>query len=500
MIAAILRERALWVTVAVACLVFGMLGTRGIWDPDEGRYTNVALTMLDSGDWIHPRRNEDTGHWTKPPLAYWAIAASVSALGEHAFAARLPAALSYLACILLVARLARRLAPGQERLAAMVYATMLLPVGASQLITTDFILAALQTLAVTAYVESRHAQRGQARLWIVAMWFAFGLGFLTKGPPALLALLAIAVYERLVRDAARPGIWSPWGVLVFLATALPWYVTVVTTTPGLLDYFLGTEVVERIAGSGSGRHPEWYGWLQVYVPTLVIGTMPWIADVARWCATLPSGFGRWRDAATRRDDAHRLFLALWILVPLAVFCLARSRLPLYLLPLFAPLALVVTMERQRRAAPTTSRRMLVAWLVGLFALKAIAASWSTHKNADEWATAIAGRAPWPVHEVVFVEDMARYGLHLHLGAEIEKVSIDVRDGRRFNPEFDEGLETELADSEDGVVFVCKSDAWEAINARIASHGYTTTVLGEPFHGRVIFRVENDGVAGNDIGR
>jgi hypothetical protein len=40
----------------------GVLGSRGIWDPDEGRYTNVALTMLDSGNWGDPMRNGDTGH------------------------------------------------------------------------------------------------------------------------------------------------------------------------------------------------------------------------------------------------------------------------------------------------------------------------------------------------------------------------------------------------------------------------------------------------------
>ena len=70
--------------IALLAMALGLLflGQRGIWDPDEGRYTNVALHMLDSGDWINPHRSQEVSHWTKPPLTYWAIAASVGVFGH----------------------------------------------------------------------------------------------------------------------------------------------------------------------------------------------------------------------------------------------------------------------------------------------------------------------------------------------------------------------------------------------------------------------------------
>lgn len=90
--------RRWWLLPLLGILLgLGFLGSRGIWDPDEGRYTNVALVMLDSGDWLDPMRNEDTGHWTKPPVTYWLVAASVAAFGRNPWAARLPIALAYLA-------------------------------------------------------------------------------------------------------------------------------------------------------------------------------------------------------------------------------------------------------------------------------------------------------------------------------------------------------------------------------------------------------------------
>ena len=137
-----LRSPGRWIAALALVLALLLPGLRGTWDPDEGRYTNVAMHMLDSGDWLVPRRSEDVAHWTKPPLAYWAIAASVGVFGPHPWAARLPAALSYLLCAWLCFRIARRLAPGSGELAALVFATMLLPFGAAQWITTDYLLAA----------------------------------------------------------------------------------------------------------------------------------------------------------------------------------------------------------------------------------------------------------------------------------------------------------------------------------------------------------------------
>jgi hypothetical protein len=83
-IVATMSARAQWVVALIAIvLAFAFLGSRGLWDPDEGRYTNVAANMVASGDWLVPHRNHDVGHWTKPPLTYWAIAASFSVFGMN---------------------------------------------------------------------------------------------------------------------------------------------------------------------------------------------------------------------------------------------------------------------------------------------------------------------------------------------------------------------------------------------------------------------------------
>jgi 4-amino-4-deoxy-L-arabinose transferase-like glycosyltransferase len=481
----------LWIAAYALVLAFSFLGSRGIWDPDEGRYTNVAINMLESGDWMNPRRNEEVGHWTKPPLTYWAIASSVAVFGMNPWAARLPVALSYLLCVWLAWRIARRVAPGTEADAAVIYATMLLPFGSAQMVTTDFLLTAFETLAIWAFVESRHGAKRPA-LWIALMWSGFALAFLTKGPPGLLPLLVVLLFDWLMPGRHRALRIS--GLAVFVALALPWYLAVILDNPGLFEYFIGDEVVNRITTDEFGRHGEWYGWAEIYVPTLLIGTLPWTATLWRWVRGLPASLRRWRDAQARRDDAWLVFLTAWVLLPLLVFCLARSRMPLYVLPLFVPLAILAAIQRDREGRALPRWTFLLAWTAVLLGLKLAAAWWPSHKDASKWAEAIEARTQAPVHEVVFVSDMARYGLRLHLDAEIEKVDLDpIPPGSqsRFNPVYDEDLATELEESreEPGAIWICKEALWPEVRAHIRDRGFRAIPIGTPYQQRIIFRTD-----------
>lgn len=483
----ILRSPTFWVAAMAVLLALGFLGTRGIWDPDEGRYTNVALNMLDSGDWLNPRRSSEVGHWTKPPLTYWAIASSIAVFGHNPFAARLPSALAYLLCVWLAWRVARRLAPGSELTAAAVYATMLFTVGAAQMITTDYVLSACTGVAMWAFVEARFGEDRHSRRWTALMWVAFALAFLTKGPPALVHLLAALVFDQLMPARKRSRVFQWSGLALFVLLALPWYAAVIANHPGLFRYFIGDEVVNRVATNEFGRNGQWYGWLLVYGPTLLLGTLPWTPALLRWVRALPAHLRGWRDPLSRDREAATLLLALWLLLPLLVFCLARSRLPLYILPLFLPLAVIVAAQRlqERRALDW---RWLGAWVLLLLGLKLAASLWPTHKDASEWAREIHARAGGRVSEVLFVEDMARYGLHLHLGANIEKLSLEPKPQARFNPEYDQTLAQELGEHEPDTVWICKQALWPQLRERIAAQGYRAEPMGVPYQGRVIFRV------------
>src|SRR5215470_9732742 len=83
--------------VALAALIAALLylpglGAPALWEPDEGRYAEIAREMVASGDYITPR-DDLVRYFEKPPLVYWAQAFAIRLFGANEFAVRLPAAL-----------------------------------------------------------------------------------------------------------------------------------------------------------------------------------------------------------------------------------------------------------------------------------------------------------------------------------------------------------------------------------------------------------------------
>ncbi|HSD75574.1 MAG TPA: glycosyltransferase family 39 protein [Steroidobacteraceae bacterium] len=440
------RRDALLVAILAAIIAFAFQGTRPLWEPDEGRYTNVALRMVESGDWLNPALDEEHLHFSKPPLTYWALAASYLTFGHSEWAVRLPNALAFLATALLVLGIARRLAPRRGLAGALAWTTMVGPVIGANLISTDTLLVLWETLAVFAFVSSGALEcRGISSHRILAMWIALALAFLTKGPPGLLPLAGIVAWLAWTRRAREwPGVFSLAGLLAFVIIGGAWYFIVAREHPGLMQYFLRDEVAERLATTAYHRNPGWLGWLKIYGPSLVVGSLPWLALplIARIRRLLPH--------EPMLQQPHGWFLLCWLAVPLIVLCLSQSRLPLYVLPLFVPIALLIV-----RAVPegflTIGRTQLAA--VGIAAaslvtVKGVGAHIDTDRDgrrmAQELASIVGSRH---FQEVVFIGTTPIYSLHHYLGVEVEGAGIDAPGGPKTAFADVESLCSELSNHE-----------------------------------------------------
>lgn len=461
--------RAAWRTwLLVACVVVYacvLQGMRPLYSPDEGRYTNVALGMLDSGDWMRPMLHPEVEHWSKPPLTYWSIAASLAVFGRSEFAARLPGALAFAGVILLMLWLGRRFVPAQPWLPGLVYASFVFPSLAANLVTTDSLLALWETLQVAAFVELWHAASPRAaRRARLLLGLAAGLAFMTKGPPGLLALaacFAFAFWSERWRGLYRAFGWD--ALLVFLLVGGAWYAVIVAQEPAVLRYFLVEEVVNRVASDKMHRNAEWYGAFKVYLPTLLIGSLPWLP-------VLLAGAWRWRRGALAqlRADGQARLLACWLLLPLAVFMLARSRLPLYVLPLFAPLAILAA----RALAPLDLRRrgvlaLIGLWCVALVAARALPAWLDVDADDRRLAQEIAAQLASAPDEIGFVDTAPRFGLRFYLGSKIER--LDLPDEPPTQQA--ENLSTEMLEREGCRLLVVREDARPALEQALAAHGF-----------------------------
>ena len=171
------------------------------WLPIEAHEAFVLLAaqhMLDSRDWVIPYFNGEP-HLTKPPLSYWLtmLTAWLSNGGlVEAWHGRLPSALAGVGIVFISAWSGRKLFDdGIGLLSAVILATSSGYFYYTHSARPEVLYAFCCNLAVLAYLyvrEDRSTTR--ARIWLTyAIWLAFALATLTKGPhiPAVLLLAFI---------------------------------------------------------------------------------------------------------------------------------------------------------------------------------------------------------------------------------------------------------------------------------------------------------------------
>ena len=420
-----MRTSTGWLLALLFTMAFAFQGTRAIWEPDEGRYTATALNMLESGDWLLPTLDGERPHLTKPPIVYWSIAASITAFGRNEWAARLPGALAFIVTGLCVFGIGRRMMPNRPWLPAAIWATCLAPFIGSNIVSTDALLMCFEAVAMYAFVEAWSLDGAARRRWILAMWLAWGLAFMTKGPPGLLPLLAMVVFLAAHDRPRLRGLFAPVGLLLFAVVAFTWFGLIVYQQPDRLGYFLGYEVYDRVFTATHDRNAQWYGGFRVYLPVLIVGALPWWAMALKAAGGPRAAWRRLREQVRERDRSL-LLLAYWFGLPLAVFFLARSRLELYLIPLFAPLALLLARPLSRWAWLDDRRLARVAAITALvlLALKATAAYVPSNRDARVMADAIRHVVDMHgIEEIAFVGSRPFYGLTMYLDVHVEGISI-----------------------------------------------------------------------------
>ncbi len=354
---------AAWIelaTLAVLCafLFFYGLGSFGLVGADEPRYAQIAREMLARHDWVTPILN-GVPWLEKPALYYWSAIVSYKIFGVSDWAARLPSAAFATAMVAAIYFFVRRFRPGAQLDAALIAASSAAIVGFARGASTDMPLAATFTIGMLAWYAWRETGH---RLWLAAFYLMMAVGTLAKGPVApVLAGLIILLFAWVRRGAdahasrwrlVAETLWWP-GILLFLAVALPWYVAVQLQTHRFFQVFILEHNLERF-GTNLYRHkqPLWY-----YLPVFLLSLMPWTVYVL---ASMVAAFRRNQECSGgihSADPAHagatharRLFLLIWIAVPLALFTLSQSKLPGYILPAIPPCALLLSEWLPARAA------------------------------------------------------------------------------------------------------------------------------------------------------
>ena len=359
-----MQRRAVVTLLLLSSLTFLLgLGRQAITDSDEGFYAEAAREMVENGDWLTPHFNYEE-RWQKPILYYWFTAAAFAGTDVTEFMARFGSALSGIGLVLLTWNAARRLT-GDERgawIAGAIAATCYGYFAMARFALPDLPLALFITGTIWSAIRATDRAEPIPASWAAIAGLSAGLGFLTKGPLAVVipAIVLVPIWWRERREAAglrRPALRMSHvalAALLFVLSGLPWYVAmwIKHGTPYLQSFFVADNLERFATTRYNDVRAVWY-----YVPILLGGLMPWTA----FLLVLPWRPLRdiWRRKRRLTDLEWRLLI--WTAAPLLLFTVSIGKQPRYILPLLPPIAMMLgagISNRLEAAGTSAARREL----------------------------------------------------------------------------------------------------------------------------------------------
>jgi 4-amino-4-deoxy-L-arabinose transferase-like glycosyltransferase len=360
-----------------------ILYTIGNWslpliDRDEPRFAEASREMQQTGDYIVPRLNGEY-RFDKPPLIYWCQVISFDLFGQTDVAARLPSAFfAALSGVVTWVFASRIYGPRIGFWSGILFATSLQVFIHARAAVADMPLVFFFLTATWADWE--RLRKPKSLFWWWIFFLSLGLGFLAKGPAALMPALLGPVQRILNPGPRRIGMKSSFlGALVVLSVIGIWGVPALIATGGqYLQIGLGKHVLQRslhpMESHGLPGVPGYLASLPFYFLTTFFSFLP-------WCLFLPLCFKRlW----VRRESAECYLLGP-VLIVFFVFTIVQTKLPHYVLPAYPMLATLVA----RDVAQSKWRHVVLTatiaayFLIGLVGFRMIEPEFLSKRIANE---------------------------------------------------------------------------------------------------------------------
>ena len=347
-------ERAGWPLIAAFA---AFVALAGVWtlpplDRDEARFAQASAQMLESGDFIVVRFQDEERN-KKPAGIHWLQAASVTAFSDPSareiWAYRLPSVIgASLAAVFTYFAAATLYDRRTAAFAGLLLAAAPLVAAESTIAKTDAVLLALVCLAQLALI--RVLARAETRAppgwgWPAVFWAAQGAAVLIKGPigPVICLLTGLGFAAQRRRFDWLPALRPVSGLAATALIAGPWAVAIGLATEGrFFSEAIGGDMFGKI-----GAAQEQHGAPPGYHAGLTLALFwPAAALIA------PGLFEIWRE----RGRWGTQLVAAWLIPAWAAFELAATKLPHYVLPLYPALAIIAA---RAITAPAEGRTVLL---------------------------------------------------------------------------------------------------------------------------------------------
>ena len=344
-------------------------------DRDEARFAQATKQMVESGDFVDIRFQDDV-RYKKPVGIYWMQAAAVgtaTALGlpgaqRRIWLYRIPSLIGAIGAVLLtywtaLAFVTRRGAV----LAALMICSCVVLGAEARLAKTDAMLLLTVTAAMGAMARVYLSwQRGEDDprppwSWPAIFWTALAAGILIKGP-LILMFVALTIAVLAFFDRSLAWLWRlrpVWGLMWLLVLVLPWFIAIFWRAgETFFTDSIGGDMLSKLSAQESHGAPPGVYLLLFWLTFWPGAPLAAMAAPAVWRA--------------RREPGAQFLLA-WLVPSWIVFEAVLTKLPHYTMPLYPAIAILTVGALERRVLSRSWLRSGTAWWFIIPALASLAA-------------------------------------------------------------------------------------------------------------------------------
>jgi 4-amino-4-deoxy-L-arabinose transferase-like glycosyltransferase len=340
---AVLGVVFIWAVICWAAYSFG-LNEVPPYHTDENYYVESVNNMIETGDYFTPYY-QGQKRFSKPIFTYWLMAISNKLFGPGLVAARFWSAFLGAGCSILTFLLTRRLFGTKPALlSSLILPGTFIHFTVARWATTDMILNFFILATFYFFIRGYQEDSVSSKSYLLA-YGSLSLGFLTKGPPAIL-IPALVISSFLILSSQAEKLFRLKffsGLAIFLVINLPWFGGMwFVHGQEFLDHIVNVEIKNRLADEAPFSF--------YYFGSLFRYSLPWSFFLLS-AVLVYFGFVSWQDDKTKEknflekvkteflrlfntESRSLLFCFLGIGIPLLLFFCLRTEHSRYLLPVF----------------------------------------------------------------------------------------------------------------------------------------------------------------------
>ncbi|MCX5807516.1 MAG: glycosyltransferase family 39 protein [Proteobacteria bacterium] len=354
--------------------LFHGIGDYSLKEPDEGRYAEIPREMIELNDYLVPHLNY-VRYFEKPPLFYWAVAASFKCFGINEWAFRFPNAFSAFLCVTALYIFIRRWINSETAfISSIILMSSFGFFSMSRVATIDMFFSMWLFLSILFFYGY---YRENKSFFIYSFYAVLGMATLAKGfVPIMLVAVTIIIFlltERKISFLKKLKLAK--GAAIYCLIVFPWFLTISLKEKEFFYFFVIDQHILRFLTSKHKRT----GSIFYFFPVLFGGMFPWSLFIPRSIMQL------WNKSELR-------LLIIWSCVVFIFFSISKSKLPPYILPIFPSLSILIGYLFYEQWHQPDKKSIEAFSYIIVFLLFAVASMLGISGTLNEWVKEISSEA------------------------------------------------------------------------------------------------------------